>query len=336
MNDIVNISNENVCRGIGTAKWIRSCPKCNRHIKYSSEKYRDKSIKHNSFCMSCAKSIDCPSDLARYCPSCHHPIIYKNKSTYLHALRQKDMCITCGINSKRLTLQEFISKALKKHKKKYTYKKANYINGQTKVIITCPLHGDFLQNPNDHLSNRGCPKCIGRNKSTMDFIKQATKIHKNKYDYSLVNYTSCKCKIKIKCPWHGIFQQKSSNHLSGRGCAKCSSSKGEEEIREFLINNKINYIPYYKFKNCLSKKGYPLIFDFYLPDCNTLIEYDGECHFKCGWVRKHVINPQELKYIKDKDKIKTKYAKDNGIVLIRIPYYNFKHIPKILSKLCNK
>lgn len=53
----------------------------------------------------------------------------------------------------------FIEKSNKVHGGKYFYEKTNYIDYKTKVIITCPIHGDFLQSPNDHIVGCGCPKC---------------------------------------------------------------------------------------------------------------------------------------------------------------------------------
>lgn len=46
---------------------------------------------------------------------------------------------------KRKTVEDFISVASIIHNNKYFYDKVNYINNTTKVLITCPIHGDFLQ-----------------------------------------------------------------------------------------------------------------------------------------------------------------------------------------------
>lgn len=59
-----------------------------------------------------------------------------------------------------LTLEEFIERANEVHGiGTYDYSKVNYINMYTDVIITCPKHGDFPQQPNNHVSGEGCPKC---------------------------------------------------------------------------------------------------------------------------------------------------------------------------------
>ena len=57
------------------------------------------------------------------------------------------------------TAEEFIEKSRLVHGDKYDYSKVEYVNNRTKVIITCPLHGDFSQTPHQHLSGAGCSKC---------------------------------------------------------------------------------------------------------------------------------------------------------------------------------
>ena len=59
----------------------------------------------------------------------------------------------------KLTTEEFIAKAKAVHGDRYDYSKVEYVNNQTKVIINCPLHGDFPQSPMNHLRGNECPKC---------------------------------------------------------------------------------------------------------------------------------------------------------------------------------
>lgn len=61
--------------------------------------------------------------------------------------------------SKRLTAEEFIRRARVVHGDRYDYSKANYVNNATKVTITCKRHGDFLQQPSQHMLGHGCPIC---------------------------------------------------------------------------------------------------------------------------------------------------------------------------------
>lgn len=64
---------------------------------------------------------------------------------------------------KRLKIEDFVKKANKVHKNKYIYKKSKVNGNKNKVIITCPIHGDFQQSPNSHLKGRGCRKCYLEN-----------------------------------------------------------------------------------------------------------------------------------------------------------------------------
>lgn len=61
--------------------------------------------------------------------------------------------------------------------------------------------------------------------SIYDKLNKASKIHNNKYGYSLVKYINSRTKIKIKCPIHGIFKQMLASHLTGCGCPKCGILK---------------------------------------------------------------------------------------------------------------
>ena len=114
---------------------------------------------------------------------------------------------------------------------KYTYNKTIYINSSTKVIITCPVHGDFEQRPGNHLQGQGCLKCKIENTakantlSNEQFLKRAIDKHSDFYDYSKVKYINTETKVTIICPIHGPFEQTPHDHLSGKGCRKCGILK---------------------------------------------------------------------------------------------------------------
>jgi predicted RNA-binding Zn-ribbon protein involved in translation (DUF1610 family) len=115
----------------------------------------------------------------------------------------------------------FIKKAKQIHGKKYDYSLVNYINNRIKIKIICPVHGEFEQIPRDHLSKKGCIKCGLNFKSKDDFVNKAIEIHKDKYDYSKVDYKTSKIKVKLICKKHGEFEQRPNDHLKGYGCPKC-------------------------------------------------------------------------------------------------------------------
>lgn len=135
--------------------------------------------------------------------------------------------------SKRLTTEEFISRAKEKHGDKYDYSKVEYINAHTKVIIICPEHGEFKQTPSAHKNNgMGCPNCKSQTlrnlfiKSNKQFIVDANKVHEGKYGYSKVVYLGSFNKVEITCPIHGSFYQSPTSHLAGNGCKWCNYTGG--------------------------------------------------------------------------------------------------------------
>lgn len=149
-------------------------------------------------------------------------------------------CQKCSGKTK-LTTEEFIIKASNVHNNKYDYSKTEYINKKTKVIIICPVHGEFIQTPDDHANKpAGCPKCKAvkiietHTYSHKDFLDICFKVHNDFYDYSLVVYTHNTHKVKIICPIHGKFEQKAGSHMKGHGCPKCGIIKcAESQIHSF-------------------------------------------------------------------------------------------------------
>jgi hypothetical protein len=122
---------------------------------------------------------------------------------------------------KRKTTEEFIKMAKSIHGDGYDYSLVEYKNNKTKVKIICHEHGIFEQKPIHHLRGHGCHECGDKRLTTKQFIEKAKSIHKDKYDYSLVEYKNNKTKVRIICPEHGAFEQRPNDHLRGRGCSKC-------------------------------------------------------------------------------------------------------------------
>lgn len=113
-------------------------------------------------------------------------------------------------------------------------------------------------------------------------------------------------------------------------CGCRTNSKGEECIEKLLINNNIVYKMQQIFEECVNPMtNKNLRFDFYLPDYNICIEYDGEQHFK-----ETDMCSDTLKERQYRDNIKNQYCKEKGIKLIRIPYWDYDKID--INYLLNK
>ena len=112
----------------------------------------------------------------------------------------------------------------------YEYNKVVYDNVKKKVIITCKIHGDFLQTPDNHLQGQGCKDCSKistankQSKTTDDFVKEAKDTHDDLYSYEKSKYVNSKVKVKITCSVHGDFLQLPNSHVSGAGCPTCSGN----------------------------------------------------------------------------------------------------------------
>lgn len=138
--------------------------------------------------------------------------------------------------SKTYNTEQIIEKFKDVHADKYDYSLVNYIKSKIKVQIICRNHGVFEQTPMGHLMGRNCIKCAKDTTSqklkntTSDFINRAKEIHRDRYDYSLVEYLSAKTKVKIICPQHGIFEQTPCHHLEQSGCKKCATIKTAAKI----------------------------------------------------------------------------------------------------------
>ena len=101
-------------------------------------------------------------------------------------------------------------------------------------------------------------------------------------------------------------------------CNICNTSFGEASIKNLLEENNIAYIQQYTFDDLYGEDTkHKFRFDFYLPDYNIAIEYDGRQHFEAI---DYFGGEKEFKKTQERDRIKTNYCLDNNITIIRIPY----------------
>lgn len=117
-----------------------------------------------------------------------------------------------------------------------------------------------------------------------------------------------------------------NGHTQSCGCV---NSINEKKIIDILKENKINFEYQKTFPNCkYENSNYNAIFDFYLPDYNCVIEYDGEQHYKA--VRFSNISSTQAEYnlkkTQEHDRYKNEWCKENNIKMIRIPYWDKEKI----------
>lgn len=253
-------------------------------------------------------------------------------------------CNKCAIKLRAQMLssgiKDFIKKAKKIHGNKYKYNQAKYINKYTPIKIYCKkCKSYFLQTPASHLKGCGCKKCglqlqaNHRRLTLAQFIQKAQAIHKNDYDYSKVIYKTKHTKVQIYCrKCKNFFEQEPNVHLKGCGCPYCNFSKGEKRIKEWLEDKNIVYEPQKRFKECKDKHLLP--FDFYLPDYDICIEFQGKQHYDLSSylfrAKSIEIAKQNFKILQYHDQLKRDFCKRNAIKLIEIKYTD--NISEILNK----
>jgi hypothetical protein len=163
-----------------------------------------------------------------------------------------------------------------------------------------------------------------------DFIKRAKEIHGNRYGYEKTVYKTLETPVIITCTEHGDFTQTPISHLHGNGCPHCHRSKGETKVANFLQIHNVKFEIQKKVENLnlFGGRKYFLL-DFYLPDYNTIIEYNGEHHYQpiewFGGKRNYKL--QQLR-----DESLRQYCNENKIKLIEIPYTEYNNIEDILTK----
>ncbi|MHC1737735.1 MAG: DUF723 domain-containing protein [Ignavibacteriaceae bacterium] len=311
----------------------QGCPECGGRTNWTQEKFINKAreVHKGKFIYDKVVFINSVRKVIITCPE--HGDFTQTPIKHLNGQK----CPRCVPNFKGTT-ESFILKARKIHGDKYSYTHAKYTGNHKKVLITCPIHGDFQQTPANHThkSNpQGCPKCSGRYPlNTDEFISRANEEHDFYYDYSKVVYESMTSKVTIICPFHGEFEQKASVHLNGSGCQKCRLSKGEQKIQKVLKKLNMQFEQQYSFTDC--RYINPLPFDFFIREGENLllIEFHGQQHYgpvKFGGLADN--NAEKLfEEVKKRDKIKKEYALTKRIPLLIIKHDEIDRILEIIKE----
>lgn len=247
-------------------------------------------------------------------------------------------CVKCHFekiaNQKRKQQDEYIAElSIKNPTVKLV---GTYINARTPIAHYCEIHQIIWNiSPCAALQGQGCQQCKNERigdalkKSKEQYINELSIIHPNIVlcgEYLNANTpTPHRCLIHDYewCPTPG-------NILSGHGCSKCNESKGELQITLWLQQNKMIGIAQKRFCDCCDIK--PLPFDFYIPELNVCIEYQGEQHYRpinFGGISDEDAYNNFL-ITQRHDEIKRNYCIKNNIKLICVPYW--ENVDKYLNQ----
>lgn len=201
----------------------------------------------------------------------------------------------------------------------------------SRLLVKCPNpnHEPYEIDLMGFINGNKCQKCINEEKTK--WTKQKIIEYIESFDYKVIRIIEkhgLKTRLEIQCDKnHEPYEIKFDNFKQGYRCPYCKKIVNEEKIADILSFNNLDFKRQYRFDDCRNKL--PLPFDFYLPQQNLCIEYNGEQHYKLNRFNMDLLDLMNRKRL---DKIKEKYCKDNNIKLITIPYWEKNNIEKILIK----
>ena len=231
---------------------------------------------------------------------------------------------------RRLTYEE-----VKEYIESFGYKllSTEYIKNDEPLLVQCNNgHQPYKVRFNNFKNGKRCPHCNDEHRHEYKkFSYEYVKEYIENFGYKLLSneYNGVYEKLLLECPMgHRYYVAFNNFKNNNRRCPKCNISKGEQRIINWLNNNDFQYIPQKMFDNLLGVGNGLLSYDFYLPDYNLLIEYQGEFHNGIA----NYQTEEQLKIQQEHDRRKREYAKNNNIKLLEIWYWYFDKIEEILNK----
>ena len=221
-----------------------------------------------------------------------------------------------------------------------------YKGGHTKIRCRCKIHNrEWSTTPGELYHGCGCPECYTErirkalSWSKDEFIARLEQVNPDIEVFG--EYINIQTGIECRCRKCGyVWHPKPNNLLYGKvtGCPKCQSySKGEDRIQEYLELNLIPYRIHKSYHDLLGIGGKKLSFDFYLPEYNLLIEYQGQQHENPTTFGNMSVEKAQKQFEiqQEHDRRKRNYAQDHEIKLLEIWYYDYNNIHQILDDKLN-
>lgn len=200
-----------------------------------------------------------------------------------------------------------------------------YKNNKKKLLWKCGIcsHEWLAGFKSVKIQENWCPKCSGRLNNNLEVAK---KLAESRNGFCLSKkYVNNKTNMLWKCgKCEHTWQARLDRVKSGTWCPNCKRSHGERKISAILKSKGISF----KCEHHLGKKQ--MRFDFYIPELNTAIEYDGIQHFKI--YRRYTPNQETLDKRQHFDYLKTLHCLENKIKIIRVHYTSLNNLSNILEQ----
>ena len=220
--------------------------------------------------------------------------------------------------ARKLTTQEFRDKIASLPNGREYQLISEYEGHHRSITVIHAVCGyTYSVTASDFIKGTRCTKCLARAKTKPQDVweYQVKSLTENEYSF-LDPYVRDDVKLRYRHNLCGTEHTMTPNNfLNGTRCAKCKESNGEINVRNFLINNHIKYEAQKRFTDLRNVK--PLSYDFFLPDLNILIEFQGEQHYRPVSL---FGGEQQYKVQKKHDKMKKDYAESKGIPLIEVTF----------------
>jgi hypothetical protein len=226
-----------------------------------------------------------------------------------------NVCSSVRVGEKiRKSHSQFVSELFERHSNLVV--NSEYITMHHNINFTCTdCHNTFDRMAADIFYDGGCPFCNLNNlpqrqpKTLEQFLIDVDQI--NKDVIYIDGYTKASDRVHVKCKvcnheWWPI----GTSLTSGFGCPMCNMSHGERRIKDYLNIHTYIYIPQKTFSGLIGVGGGNLSYDFYVPNYNTLIEFQGEYHDGSAKIQTAI----EFERQQEHDRRKRQYAEKHNII----------------------
>ena len=255
--------------------------------------------------------------------------------SYPYDLLRGRGCIKCGrektIASRKISKEQYLEKMHSVNPNIDIID--DFVNMSTKIHVICNVCGHNWHVAPSSLFKFGCPKCAGNAIKTTDEFEQ--ELHTYASNFELLSpYIRANKKVHVRCNDCGNDDWITPNKLkSGQQCKFCHETIGEKNIRKYLERHNVNFDSQKSFDGLIGVGNKPLTYDFYLPDENILIEFQGEQHEHPvtfgGRSKSEAVSDYEKQ--QEHDNRKRDYAFSHSINLLEIWYYDIDNIEQILN-----